>query len=66
VTTVATTATQPATQAQRRMLGRMAGPAWERGHVELGAALAAAVTDPDLTNEGVARLLRASRDARKR
>jgi len=66
MTTVATTATKPATQAQRQMLGRMAGPAWQRGHVELSFALAAAVTDPDLTNEGVAQLLRASRDARKR
>lgn len=66
MTATAATATQPATQAQRRMLGRMAGPTWERGQVELGAALAAAVTDPDLTNEGVAELLRASRDARKR
>lgn len=56
----------PATKAQRSLLGRHAGPTWERGHVELGARLAAAVTDPHLTSERVEQLLAEVAASRRR
>lgn len=61
-----TTATTPASAAQRGLLGRHAGPVWERGHAELAARLAAAVTDPGLTSEDVERLLAEVAASRRR
>lgn len=61
-----TTATTPASAAQRSLLGRHAGPVWERGHAELAARLAAAVTDPHLTSERVEQLLAEVSASRRR
>lgn len=61
-----TTTTTPASATQRALLGRHAGPTWERGHAELGARLAAAVTDPGLTSERVEQLLAEVAASRRR
>lgn len=58
--------TTPATQAQRSLLGRLAVPTWERGNVELGVELAAAVHEPGLTSERVEQLLAEVSASRRR
>ncbi len=62
----ATTATTPASQAQRSLLARHVGPTWARGHTDLATELAAAVNDRGLTSERVERLLAEVAASRRR